>query len=498
MTSKKNRYRRKKKPVPLKNRNPKNDEIEKNKKNPVYSLSSKNVMSYIIYTAIALAVVSIIIFSFNKGGYWPDITFAIVSIILAFNLTLYQNIPKKAKALFILFTVFLFLHTAYKIKQSYQNNRLELETREYYNQSQERIELHSKGLSDNEIWNYNKDPLLKQTLKEANQDKANRNYEKAINKYKSCLRYPDISLESQHLINSHIAVCYSSLRRIDAAVYHWKLALEKAKEYSGNDMIKSWFVGRSYNGLGETYFLFEKYDSALENFKEGLAAYKNGGAIQGTASGYYNVGLAYHAIGSHDQAINHYYDCIDFSEKHHYMQLVPSASCNLAMALWEKREESYDKIINRFEKSINEAIAINDRECITRAAHFAGKLCFDYGQDNQSIKFNKQYIKYSSNKNKLQVGVAYGMIGNMYFRINDFEKSIVNYDKAQEICLNLNKFDMVVEALEYKGLAHEFIGRPYKALICWNEALDICNKNNFKERKKDIIQRIKLLKQKIE
>ena len=469
------------------------------KKNPISkkNICFKKVLSSFFYI-ILIIVIIIVVLSFNKGTFWPDITISVLSIILSSYLTILQNIPKKTKGIVIIVTISLCIHTGYKIIKSHEKSKLKTKTIEYYNQSQEREELHTKGLSDEDIWKYNKNPLLKRTLSEAAQDRADGKFDIAINKYKSCLKHPNATLEDQHWINSHIAGCYKDLKDLSASAYHWKLALQKANEIDDNEMVKTWYIGRSYDGLGTLYFLFKQYDKALEFYKKSLMVYKDGGGIQGTAGGYYNVALTWHAVNEYNNALKNYYSCIDFSKKHHQIQFIPKSLCNIAIILWDTEQENYEKIIKRCEKVITEAISISDRECVARAANFAAHLSFEYKQFNRSIKFNEQYIEYSESKNTNQVGVALAMIGEMYFRKREFESSIEYYEKAKDVFSKVGNIEFVIEALERKGLAYDFIKRPHEALEYWNKALSLSKKYGFREREKLLLRNIEQLKAKIE
>lgn len=477
----------KKKKNKVRKQNTKKDSISKK------SLSFKNVLLSFRYIALILIIISVIVLSYIKGSYWPEITISILSIILSLYLATLQNIPKKTKIIVFIVTIFVCIHTGNNIIKTHEKDEIKTKTIEYYSQSQEREELYGKGLSDKEIWKYDKDPLLKHTLREADQDKVNGNFEIAINKYKNCLKHPSISLESQHWINGYVAECYRGLNDLSAAVYHWNLALKKAEEIDDVEMVKTWFIGRSYDGLGTLYFSFKKYDEALEFYTKSLKVYKDGGAIQGTAGGYYNVALTYQAVKKYKQALENYQNCIDFSKKHHEINLIPKSLCNIVMVLWNTEQETYEKIIKRCKKSINAAISISDRECVARAANFAAHLCFEHKQYNRAIEFNKQFIEYSENKNTNEIGVAMAMIGEMYFMKGKFDSSIKYYEQSKNVFTSIGNIEFVIEALERKGLACSFIKRSHEALEYWNEALRISKKYGFHDRESLLLRNIEQL-----
>ena len=99
-------------------------------------------------------------------------------------------------------------YLAYSIYSASQKQKKKQQQQDYLFESQERTELYGKGLTDDQVWKYEKDPLLKHTLLEADQRKNEGKFKIAINKYKSCLKHRNISLESKHWTNGNIANCY--------------------------------------------------------------------------------------------------------------------------------------------------------------------------------------------------------------------------------------------------------------------------------------------------
>lgn len=86
------------------------------------------------------------------------------------------------------------------------------------------------------------------------------------------------------------------------------------------------------------------------------------------------------------------------------------------------------------------------------------------------------------------------MIAEMYFLQRQFNSSIEYYDKAKEVFLLTGNTEFIIEAIERKGLAYDFIGKPYDALKYWNEAISLCKKHNLKDRQKLILSNINKVK----
>jgi len=431
---------------------------------PKHNWELKDVIFSLIYVAFTVGAFALILLGDIRGDLWPDILLATISISLSAYLATLQVLSTKAKVVIITVSAFLCVHTAYKAIEKYKKEQELAKTREYYYQSQERAELYGRGLSDQEIWKYDKDPLLRHTLVEADQNRQRGEFQIAINKYKSCLEHPNISIESRHWTYGNIAKCYESLGKIDLAEKHWNLALKVAQKIDDR-MVKTWFVGRSYAGLGTMYYASQKYDQALDYYQKSLQVYQNGGAITGTAAGLYNIALTYSVTNRFEQALEAYQRCIEFAEKHNEKGIVANSLCNVGIVLLNSKRGTYEQIMNYCDRSLNLALAIRDQSCIVRVANFAAHLSFDNKEFIKSIEYNKKFIEFSSNKFTTEVGIAMAIVAQTYFFTGKYQLALSYYQQARNVFLKIGNNEFYVESLEHAGLTCTFMGRTSDALL---------------------------------
>jgi signal transduction histidine kinase len=96
--------------------------------------------------------------------------------------------------------------------------------------------------------------------------------------YKQGLRYCSqppfppqyLSLSKPHHLHGNLAEAFYNLKMYDSALYHYRLSLQKAKQINWGRGIAV-----AYYGLGDSYYVFQKNDSALNNYVAGVHAANN-------------------------------------------------------------------------------------------------------------------------------------------------------------------------------------------------------------------------------
>lgn len=460
-----------------------------NQKDIIEKKAKKHSNYFFILAFLTVSI--LLIFIINR---YTDLWLNLIITIMFLGLTFYLSIRKESsgviKIVILIVGVLVLSQTIYKYNKNSIEQKKKQQQQDYLFESQERTELYGKGLTDDQVWKYEKDPLLKHTLLEADQRKNEGKFKIAINKYKSCLKHRNISLESKHWTNGNIANCYKSLGDFKKAEDYWEEARIVAEEIE-DEMLKTWFVGRSYANLGTLFFSLNKSEKAIKLYQKALYVFNSGGAINGTAQSLYNVALTHTVLNNFDLALKSYEKSLNYAIKYKQRKVVANSLCNTAMVLHKLGKGSHKKVIDYCERALKEATSIRDKDCILRVTKFAGYISYEHNELVQSIKYHKIFLSYSK-KNKMS-GVINQVVGDTCAQISDYDQALKFYRKAISIFENLRDYQFLVISLERAGFLCANIGRANEAKNFWDRALKISREKGYKDDERKIRLRLKSL-----
>ncbi|CAM0117525.1 hypothetical protein RSOCI_04160 [Rhabdochlamydiaceae symbiont of Dictyostelium giganteum] len=134
----------------------------------------------------------------------------------------------------------------------------------------------------------------------------------------------------------------------------------------------------------------------------------------------------------------------------------------------------YQKAIPYYEKNLNFALELKDRDGEGRAYCNLGIAYDSLGNSRKAIDFHKKDLKIALElQDKVGEGRAYGNLGNAYYSLGETRKAIDFHEKDLKIALELQ--DKIVEGGAYGnlGMAYDFLGNSRKAIDFHKKALKI-------------------------
>ena len=285
-----------------------------------------------------------------------------------------------------------------------------------------------------------KEPLAQKVNAENNQPqdvcsrgKRSTNYKDRVALLTECIDGKDFVYNSEHAIYFlKRGYGYERLKQEDLALNDYLKAIELNKNYAD-----------AYYNAGNIYFSQKKYDIALSSYSKSIELNPGDGLA------YYNRGQVYKETGEYEKALADYDKTISLNKM--------KAESYLNRGFCLKKLKNYKNAFEEYSKAINEnpkyAEAYNDRGYLYYQFKIYDAALADY---NKALELNPNYSRARNNRLALYIdiggydtafkeldkmverdptylGKAYYCRGSIYRKMEDYDSSVQNYEKAIEI-----------------------------------------------------------------
>jgi len=204
---------------------------------------------------------------------------------------------------------------------------------------------------------------------------------------------------------------------------------------------------KKYQVASNLYFELGQYDDTLRISDIGLKIAEDENLEMEKTHFYYNIALVHTKRGDHEKAKDYVKKTIELTNQYKD----------------QKVKGTYASII----------------PYITDIAILAGRMIMDKDEDKALEIFENQ-LQTLGIKDRLDSKVEIlNLIGEIYFKKEQYEKSLVNYEEALKISENLGYHKGQAEALNNIGNIYEKINDLDKALINFEQALELANKHGY-------------------
>ncbi len=233
----------------------------------------------------------------------------------------------------------------------------------------------------------------------------------------------------------------------------------------------------AYYGLGMIAFKLKKYNDALDNFTKAISADQN------FAEAYYERGLILYLSDKLEQALD------DFKK---YSDLKPGstlgltfyAKTQLALGKLDDAMELIDKVLtidaNNSEANKVKAAIYIDKKDYTNAQNYYGKVKPEDLNSEDQTNIGKIYVNlkdFPKAYEHFQLSIkmdttsenAYFEFGKAQFSNQEYEASVVNFNKAIELGLGQRNYGLYV----YKGISLYYMKDYENSILQFQKSLEI-------------------------
>lgn len=199
-------------------------------------------------------------------------------------------------------------------------------------------------------------------------------------------------------------------------------------------------------------------------------------------------GRSYYDIGDYKSAMDYYIIAQKLYEKNNLLNDEYGRLLHFIGSVF-KRQRSYDKALEYYEKELNLAKEIKSKSLEAEALYLCASM---YGQMGDSDKDLQYLLKalgiYREENNTKSIALMLGNISNNYADRNDYKKAVEYGEQSLAIYLQSNEKEKLVATFGDLGMYHSKLKQYKKALEYFNKALEMNEKVETKHllNKKDI------------
>jgi signal transduction histidine kinase len=263
---------------------------------------------------------------------------------------------------------------------------------------------------------------------------------------------------------------------LDSALYYGKYALQESIFLQNEKSI-----AHSYNSIGSAFQAKSEADSAIYYHKKSLEIKKTIKDSIGIADSYNNLGIILDEQGNYLEALNNYFYALNIYEKKSTnFDQIPAVLVNIGIVY--KKQEKFDKVLEYYKRALDIYKENNFQIGIVITTGNIGSVYLKTGDYEKAIKYCSDaknlyaYLGYNRYVPYMDVNIAAAE-----YHLNKFKASINRYLDV------INKFETQNNYYELSnakiGISKTYIStnQYYKSKIQLTEALELSQKNNFKE-----------------
>jgi tetratricopeptide (TPR) repeat protein len=231
---------------------------------------------------------------------------------------------------------------------------------------------------------------------------------------------------------------------------------------------------RKVKTLNELFRAYIQSDpvKALGFTREALNYATEIGDKKGLAASYNNLGIAYRNQGALDKALEYYITSLKIYESLNNKEGIATTKNNISNIYSMKRD--YGQAMKYLEDSHNLFLELNDPSKIIGSLNNLGNL-------HSEIQLYEKAMKYFSEANQLsekihaQFADPLTNMGNIFFRQNNYQRAVEQYEKALTIeRANDNKLG-ILNVITNLGITYTKAKQPKLADQYLNEAITLCD-----------------------
>jgi tetratricopeptide (TPR) repeat protein len=217
--------------------------------------------------------------------------------------------------------------------------------------------------------------------------------------------------------------------------------------------------GRAYYSMGVLYDNLENYHKAIASYQQFLTVCKTIGDNHGEALAYNCIGVDYHKLAERQPEIqNLWQEAINYHNKHKEIADVPGkflAHINLGIVYSAMGDEEMSSVNHQM--ALKYAIQMSSVAGQSVAIGNLGKIGNNklVGDTEKLKMFAERYLSLSHElKNKKGESGAYQQLGNISFKIGDYDTSTKSYYRALKIAEEIGDKEMAESALCNLGVSN--------------------------------------------
>jgi CHAT domain-containing protein/tetratricopeptide (TPR) repeat protein len=220
--------------------------------------------------------------------------------------------------------------------------------------------------------------------------------------------------------------------------------------------------GRTYNNLG-------RFETAILHFERSETIKERIGDIAGLAKCRMGLGLAHHALGAFEAAARLFRDVIEISRRLKDAGTELDARINLGNTLIGM--SSFDEALAEHRATLSMGEQLNHKGIIA-SAHINIGITLGYlGDFEGAIAHNKKALEMTNRPSER--ANALQNIGNGYFNLGEFQRSLEYFETALDINERLEEFRGILLCSMNMGNALGSLGQLEKAIQYQERALEV-------------------------
>lgn len=299
--------------------------------------------------------------------------------------------------------------------------------------------------------------------------KRNRNYKKAITKFKEALEIARKikNLSSEIVLLNQLGVVYRKQNKIRNSLNYHQEALKIIASISDPNNNISASKSVAINSIGNVYLILQQYERALDEFSQSIIIQKKIKDLRGLAINHQNIGFAHKKIGNLDIALDNFKKSLTYNNLN--KDILGTVICYNSIAdvliMKAKYKQAYENII----KVVVVAEKMGNIYYLSQVYNTLGYVYLKLKKYKKAQNYLNKSLKIGLENNILSnLVITYKYLSELNTEKKKYKKALYFYHKSTEIerktfdhknslYINslINKYNSEVSINETKNLAIE-------------------------------------------
>jgi signal transduction histidine kinase len=244
-----------------------------------------------------------------------------------------------------------------------------------------------------------------------------------------------------------------------------------------NDDLQS--KGLALFNKAESYYHFDNYNLALENYKLALAIFMQNNDSVNVGETLNGIGLVYYFKGEYNLAVEHFFNALDFFTRDDLKGNAAHVYSNIGMVC--SRIGDGKKAIYNYEHASRLNEEILDTASLAVNYNGLGVSYYNLAEyDSSKIYYNKALDLFRQLKNLKREAIALNNIANIYVNVGDsLDLAMAYYQQAMQVFDDLNDYRSKAFVLEGLGCVYRELGNFQQAISTFKESLELAEKHRL-------------------
>ncbi|HEK85249.1 MAG TPA: CHAT domain-containing protein [Candidatus Aminicenantes bacterium] len=240
-------------------------------------------------------------------------------------------------------------------------------------------------------------------------------------------------------------------------------------------------ISCALNQLGFYYSLKNDYKKAYNLFFEAANVAEKSGKLDKIPECLDNLGTISYYFGNFDLSEYYYKKSLEIYEKAADIKNIVSSLSALSISKYKKQKVNYEFIdVNDYIKTMLIALEIakgsNQGELEASILNNIGYIYLENNLEKAEDYIRQGLERGIALKNKKVIAASLNNLGTIYFRKNQIDEAIKNYEKSLSISLKIDYWPEIWNDYLGLGQCYERIGKYEMALNAYERAVEIINK----------------------